>query len=81
MSGHACWFLNPCIDGKCQCLCLSCSLSRRVRTCMVVNTGLVHLAHEEFQSDDGIDDDDEEDQQGNMEEWNHGFDYRVQHNL
>lgn len=48
---------------------------------MLVNTGLVHLAHEELQADNGIDDDDEEDQQGDMEQRNHGFDYGVQHYL
>ncbi|TNN65169.1 hypothetical protein EYF80_024576 [Liparis tanakae] len=44
-------------------------------------TGLVHLAHEELQANDGVDDDDEEDQQGDMEQRNHGFDYGVQHYL
>lgn len=52
-----------------------------VSTCMVVIAGLVHLAHEEFQADDGVDDDDKEDQQGDMEQGNHGFDYGVQHYL
>lgn len=55
--------------------------SVHVCTCMVVNAGLVHLAHEELQADDGIDDDDEKDQQSNMEQRNHGFDYGVQHDL
>lgn len=48
---------------------------------MVVNAGLVHLAHEELQADDGIDDDDEENQEGDVEQRNHGFDYGVQHDL
>lgn len=48
---------------------------------MLEKTSLVHLAHEELQADDGIDDDDEEDQQGDMEQGNHGFDYGVQHYL
>ena len=41
----------------------------------------MHLADEELQSDDGIDDDDEEDQQGDVEERNHGFNDGVQHHL
>lgn len=48
---------------------------------MVVNAGLVHLAHEELQANDGVDDDNKEDQQGNVEQRNHGFDYGVQHYL
>ena len=64
---------------------LSVSLSLYVyvceRTYMLVNAGLVHLAHEELQADDGVDDDDEEDQQGDVEQRNHGFDYGVQHYL
>lgn len=50
-------------------------------TCLVVSAGLVHLSHEELQADDGVDDDDEEDQERDMEQRNHGFDYRVQHYL
>ncbi len=65
------------------------SLSVHVHVCecvyvcthMLVNAGLVHLAHEELQADDGVDDDDEEDQQGDMEQRNHGFDNGVQHYL
>lgn len=41
----------------------------------------MHLAHEELQADDGVDNDDEEDQQGDVEQRNHGFDYGVQHYL
>lgn len=48
---------------------------------MLVNTGLVHLAHEELQADDGVDDDNEEDQQGDVEQRDHGFDYGVQYYL
>ncbi len=66
---HLCIFVYSL--GVCVCVC----------TYMLVDTGLVHLAHEELQADDGIDDDDEEDQQGNMEQRNHGFDYGVQHYL
>jgi hypothetical protein len=33
---------------------------------LVFEAGLVHLAHEELQTDDGVDDDDEEDQQGDV---------------
>lgn len=48
---------------------------------MTVKAGLMHLAHEELQADDGVDNDDKEDQQGDVEQGNHGFDYGVQHNL
>lgn len=41
----------------------------------------MHLAHEELQADDGVDNDDEKDQQGDVEQRNHGFDYRVQYYL
>lgn len=53
----------------------------RVCTCILVSAGFVHLAHEELQADDGIDDDNEEDKQSDMEQRNHGFDYGVQHYL
>lgn len=46
-----------------------------------MKAGLVHLSHEELQANDGVDDDDKEDQEGNMEQGNHGFDYGVQHYL
>jgi hypothetical protein len=47
----------------------------------VIEAGAVHLAHEQLQADDGVDDDDEQDQQGDVEERNHGLDDGVQHNL
>lgn len=43
--------------------------------------GGVHLADEEFKADDGVDDDDKQDQQGDVEERNHGLDDGVQHHL
>lgn len=52
-----------------------------VGTCILVTAGLVHFATEELQANDGIDNDDEKDQQGDMEQRNHGFDYGVQHYL
>lgn len=50
-------------------------------TWLFVVAGPVHAANEELQANDGIDDDDEEDQQGDVEQGNHGFDYGVQHYL
>lgn len=50
-------------------------------TCSVEETRLVHFSHEQFQSDDGIDDNHEEDKQRNVEQWDHGLDDRVQHHL
>lgn len=44
-------------------------------------TGSVHLAHEELEADDGINDDDEQNEQSDVQEGNHGFNDGVQHHL
>lgn len=36
-------------------------------------TGLVHAADEELETDDGVDDDDEENQQGDVQQRHHGL--------
>lgn len=36
--------------------------------------GLMHLPHEQLQSNDGIDDNDKQHQQGNMQQRDHGLD-------
>lgn len=41
----------------------------------------MHFANEELKADDGVDDDDKQDQQGDVEERDHGFNNGVQHNL
>lgn len=43
--------------------------------------GSVHLAHEELEADDGVDDDDEQNKQSDVQEGNHGFNDGVQHHL
>lgn len=50
-------------------------------TCPNEVAGLVHLALEELQSNDGIDDDHEEDKQGNMEQGKHGLEDGVEDHL
>ena len=50
-------------------------------TCAGEEAGSVHFTNEELKADDGVDDDDKQDQQGDVEERNHGFNNGVQHNL
>lgn len=57
------------------------SPSPSVLTCSLVVTGLVHLTLEELQTHDGVNGDHEEDQQGNMEEGQHGINDGVHHHL
>lgn len=47
----------------------------------LVVASLVHLPHEEFQADDGINDDDEEHKEGNVQQRHHGLDDGVQDHL
>lgn len=51
------------------------------RTSSGVVAGPVHAPDEQLQPDDGVDDDDEEDQQGDVEQRNHGLHDGVQHDL
>lgn len=53
----------------------------RELTCPSEVTGLVHLALEELQPDDGIDDDHEEDEQGDVEQGEHGLEDGVEDHL
>lgn len=46
-------------------------------TCLYHVARGVHFADEELQADDGVDDNDEEDQQGDVEQGDHGFNYGV----
>lgn len=41
----------------------------------------MHLPHKELQADDGVDDDHKEYKQGDVQQWNHGLNYGVQHYL
>ena len=41
----------------------------------------MHLADEELQADDGVDDDDEEHEEGDVQEGDHGLDDGVQDHL
>lgn len=41
----------------------------------------MHLAHEELQADDGIDDDDEQHEQGDVQQGHHGLDDGIQDHL
>lgn len=50
-------------------------------TCPCVVAGSVHASNEELQTDDGVDDDDKENQQGNVKQGNHGLHDGVQHDL
>lgn len=50
-------------------------------TCPCVVAGPVHASNEELQTDDGVDDDDKENQQGNVEQGNHGLHDGVEHDL
>lgn len=47
------------------------------RTCLYHVACGVHFANEELQADDGVDDNDKEDQQGDVEQGDHGFNYGV----
>lgn len=61
MFDHARLYLHLCISVQKPLYFLSLFACMHVSmcTCMLMNTGLVHLAHEELQANDGIDDDDE----------------------
>lgn len=48
---------------------------------LLVVASLVHLPHEEFQANDGINDDDEEHKEGNVQQRHHGLDDGVQDHL
>ena len=41
----------------------------------------MHLAHEELQADDGVDDDDKEHEEGDVQQGHHGLDDGVQDHL
>lgn len=47
----------------------------------VLEAGGVEFAHVKLHPDDGKHDDGEEEQQANLEKWNHGFHYWLQHHL
>lgn len=55
--------------------------SMDLHTCPCVVACPVHASNEELQTDDGVDDDDKENQQGNVEQGNHGLHDGVQHDL
>lgn len=46
-------------------------------TCLYHVARGVHFADEELQANDGVDDNDKEDQQGDVEQGDHGFNYGV----
>lgn len=48
---------------------------------LLVVASLVHLPHEEFQANDGINDDDEQHKEGNVQQRHHGLDDGVQDHL
>lgn len=50
-------------------------------TCPNVVAGLVHFALKEFLSYNGIDDQHEDNKHSNVEQWQYGFDNRVQYHL
>ena len=50
-------------------------------TCNVVKADPVEDAGEEFEADDGVDDHDEQDEEGDVEEGDHGHQDTVQYNL
>lgn len=52
-----------------------------ILTCANVVAGLVHLALEELQAHDGVDGDQKEDEQCNMNQWQHGFENGVHDHL
>lgn len=41
----------------------------------------MHLAHEQLQADDGVDDDDEKHEQGDVQQGHHGLDDGIQDHL
>lgn len=51
------------------------------RTCPGVVARLVHFALEELQAHDGVDGDQQEDQQGNVQKGQHGFEDGVHDHL
>lgn len=51
------------------------------RTCPGVVAGLVHFALEELQAHNGVDGNQQEDQQGDVQQGQHGFQNGVHHHL
>ena len=50
-------------------------------TCDVVKAGFVECAHEELESNDGVDDDDEEDEEGDVHQGDDRHQDGIHHNL
>lgn len=50
-------------------------------TCAGNIAGCVHFTDEKLQANNSIDDDDEQDEEGDVKEWDHGFNDGVQHHL
>lgn len=67
------------INEKLACFCVeksseSLTWARHVAGCM-------HLSNEKLEADNSIDDDDKQDQKGNVQQRDHGFNDGVQHHL
>lgn len=58
-----------------------CLIVSFMHTCASVIAGLMHFALEELQSHDGIDGDQQKDQQGDVQQRQHGFKDGVHHHL
>lgn len=50
-------------------------------TCAGEIAGCMHFTNEQLQADNSIDDNDKQDQEGNVQERDHGFNDGVQHHL
>lgn len=53
----------------------------RALTCANCVAGRMHFTDEKLQADNGVDDDDKQDEEGDVQQRNHGFDDGVQHHL
>ena len=52
-----------------------------IGTCDNIEAGLVEGAHEQLESDDGVDDDDEEDEEGDVHQGDDRHQDGIHHNL